>query len=193
MQPATRYCPPPSKKWQRCRSGANSKAAAYQTARRAEILKIPVSQPNLNALQEQFLLSIKEIKRNMVAETVSLKIDLAALLTKQTAEELYARLRKGQDSLRQDDQRPLSCFVADPYQQDPERIYLRKETIREVRAAMQKSGDRLRTWLFFRFGFIDDKEHSVAEKARHFHLSVSRGKATDKTALQTVRRYYLKQ
>lgn len=76
------------------------KAAAYQAARRAEILKIPVSQPNLNALQEQFLLSIKEIKRNVVAETASLKIDRAALLTKQTAEELYARLRKGQDSLQ---------------------------------------------------------------------------------------------
>lgn len=76
------------------------KAAAYQAARRAEILKIPVSQPNLNALQEQFLLSIKEIKRNMVAETASLKIDRAALLTKQTAEELYAKLRKGQDSLQ---------------------------------------------------------------------------------------------
>lgn len=55
-----------------------------------------MSQPNLNALQEQFLLSIKEIKRNMVAETASLKIDRAARLTKQTAEELY----KGQDSLQ---------------------------------------------------------------------------------------------
>ena len=76
------------------------KAAAYQAARRAEILKIPVSKPNLNALQEQFLLSIKEIKRNMVAETASLKIDRAALLTKQTAEELYAKLRKGQDNLQ---------------------------------------------------------------------------------------------
>lgn len=76
------------------------KAAAYRAARRAEILKIPVSQPNLNALQEQFLLSIKEIKRNMVAETASLKIDRAALLTKQTAEELYAKLRKGQDGLQ---------------------------------------------------------------------------------------------
>ena len=97
------------------------------------------------------------------------------------------------DSLRQEDQKPLSCFVADPYQQDPERIYLRKETIREVRAALQKSGARLRTWLFFRFGFTDDVEHTMTETARHFHLSVSRGKATDKTALQTVRRYYLKQ
>ena len=36
----------------------------------------------------------------MVAETASLKIDRAALLTKQTAEELYAKLRKGQDSLQ---------------------------------------------------------------------------------------------
>lgn len=96
------------------------------------------------------------------------------------------------DSLRQEDQQPFSNFVADPYQQDPERIYLRKETIREVRAALQKSGARLCTWLFFRFGFTDDKEHSVAETARHFHLSVPRGKATDKMALQTVRRYYLK-
>lgn len=97
------------------------------------------------------------------------------------------------DSLRQEDQRPLACFVADPYQQDPERIYLHKETMQEVRAALQKSGARLRTWLFFRFGFTDDVEHTVTETARHFRLSLSRGKATDKTALQTVRRYYLKQ
>lgn len=96
------------------------------------------------------------------------------------------------DSLRQEDQRSLSSFVVDPYQQDPERIYLRKETIREVRAALQRAGARLRTWLLFRFGFADDVEHTVTETARHFHLSVSRGKATDKTALQTVRRYYLK-
>lgn len=33
----------------------------------------------------------------MVAETASLKIDRAALLTRKTAEELYAKLRKGQD------------------------------------------------------------------------------------------------
>jgi len=59
-----------------------------------------VSQPNLNVLQEQFLLSIKESKRNMVAETASLKIDRAALLTKQTAEELYAKLSMGQDNLQ---------------------------------------------------------------------------------------------
>lgn len=97
------------------------------------------------------------------------------------------------DSVPQEDWRPLSCFVADPYQQTPEQIYLRKETIREVRAALQKSGPRLRTWLLFRFGFTDDTGHSVAETARHFYLSLSRGKATDKTALQTVRRYYLKE
>lgn len=76
------------------------KLAAYQAARRAEILKFPVSKPNLNAIQEQFLLTIKEIKRNVVAETASIKIDRATLLTKQTAEELYAKLRKGQDSLQ---------------------------------------------------------------------------------------------
>lgn len=82
-----------AQKWSKQR-----KAAAYQAARRAEILKIPVNQANLNALQEQFLRSIKEIKRNVVAETASLQIDQAALLTRQTAEDLYARLRKGQDA-----------------------------------------------------------------------------------------------
>lgn len=76
------------------------KAAAYQAARRMEILKIPVNQANLHALQEQFLFSVQEIKRNMVAETASVQIDRAALLTRQTAEELYTKLRKGQDSLQ---------------------------------------------------------------------------------------------
>ena len=36
----------------------------------------------------------------MVAETTSVQIDRAALLTRQTAEELYTKLRKGQDSLQ---------------------------------------------------------------------------------------------
>nr|WP_317401061.1 hypothetical protein [uncultured Gemmiger sp.] len=61
-----------------------------------------------------------------------------------------------------------------------------------MHTAQQKSGFRLRIWLLFRLGFTDDTECSVAETARHFHLSLSRGKATDKAALQTVRRYYLK-
>ena len=53
--------------------------------------------------------------------------------------------------------RSLSCFVADPYQQPPEQIFLQKENIREVR-----------TWMLFRFGFTDDTEHSVAETAGCF-------------------------
>lgn len=117
---------------------------------------------------------------------------LDALAAQNRFEGRYASVLLWLDSVPQEDWRPLSCFVADPYQQTPEQIYLRKETIREVRAALQKSGPRLRTWLLFQFGFTDGTEHSVAETARRFHLSLSRGKATDKTALQTVRRYYLK-
>ena len=65
--------------------------------RRAQILKISVKQPNLDAFQRQFLISIKEIKKSMVAETASLKIERAALLTRQTAEELYTKMRKWRD------------------------------------------------------------------------------------------------
>nr|WP_317401060.1 hypothetical protein [uncultured Gemmiger sp.] len=41
------------------------------------------------------MINIKEIKKSTVAKTASLKIDRAALLTRQTAEELYVKLRKG--------------------------------------------------------------------------------------------------
>ena len=70
-------------------------------------------------------------------------------------EDRYASALLWLDSVPQEDWRPISCFVADPYQQTPEQIYLRKETIRKVRAALQKSGPRLCTWLLFRFGFTD--------------------------------------
>ena len=43
------------------------------------------------------MISIKEIKKSMVAETASLKIERAALLTRQTAEELYTKMRKWRD------------------------------------------------------------------------------------------------
>lgn len=40
---------------------------------------------------------------------------------------------------------------------------------------------------------IDDAEHPMVKTARHFHLSRSYGKGTDKTALQTVQWYYLEE
>ena len=35
----------------------------------------------------------------------------------------------------------------------------------------------------YRFGFEDDLDHTLKETAKHFHLSVSRAKSTEKSAL----------
>ena len=74
-------------------------------------------------------------------------------------------------------------FVADSRIKNPEQIYIAKETHEEIHTALQKIDRRERTYLWYRFGFEDDMEHPLNETARHFHLSESRAKSTEKLAL----------
>ena len=52
-----------------------------------------------HVIQDQFLLNIREIKRNLVDETASPYIDQETLLTRQNMEGLYNKLRKEQEAL----------------------------------------------------------------------------------------------
>jgi RNA polymerase primary sigma factor/RNA polymerase sporulation-specific sigma factor len=74
-------------------------------------------------------------------------------------------------------------FVADSRIKNPEQIYIAKETHEEIHHALQMLEPRDRTYLWYRFGFEDDMEHPLNETAKHFHLSESRAKATEKLAL----------
>ena len=78
-------------------------------------------------------------------------------------------------------------ILPDDFTRNPEQIFIRKETILEVREALQMIASRERAYLHFRYGFTDDIEHDQAETAVHFHLSLSRARSTERTALNHVR------
>ena len=78
-------------------------------------------------------------------------------------------------------------IILDEYSKNPEQLYIKKETITEVRQALQMISGRERAYLHYRYGFLDDMLHDQNETAAHFHLSLSRAKNTEKTALHDLR------
>lgn len=78
-------------------------------------------------------------------------------------------------------------ILPDDYNKNPEHLFIRKETITEVRNALGEISDRERAYLHYRYGFVDDMSHDQTETASHFHLSLSRARHTEKAALNNVR------
>lgn len=91
------------------------------------------------------------------------------------------------DDVTQDENRKHRDFIADSHEKNPEQIYLEKEQHEEIHAALNHIDMRERTYLWYRFGFEGDIEHPLTETAKHFHLSESRARSTEKTALENVR------
>ena len=73
------------------------------------------------------------------------------------------------------------------YTKTPEQIYIEKETNEEVHHALDMISAREQTYLRFRYGFDDDLLHDREETAAHFHLSESRAKSIERTALHNFR------
>ena len=83
-------------------------------------------------------------------------------------------------------------ILINEYAASPEQLYIKKETILEVREVLWMISDREREYLFFRYGFIDDVEHDRTETAFHFHLSISRAKILEAAGLRHCKRRLLK-
>jgi RNA polymerase primary sigma factor/RNA polymerase sporulation-specific sigma factor len=79
-------------------------------------------------------------------------------------------------------------ILPDDYSKNPEQLFIRQETITEVRNALEEISDRERAYLHYRYGFVDDMSHDQTETASYFHLSLSRARHTEKAALNNVRR-----
>ena len=79
-------------------------------------------------------------------------------------------------------------ILPDDYNKNPEQLFIRKETITEVRNALGEISDRERAYLHYRYGFVDDMSHDQTETASHFHLSLSLARHMEKAALNNVRR-----
>ena len=86
------------------------------------------------------------------------------------------------------EQRLWEVLVSELYSKTPESIILKAETVWEMYAALKCLECRERTYLLYRFGFEDDREHSIADTAFHFSLSESRAKSVEKSAIQKLRK-----
>ena len=69
----------------------------------------------------------------------------------------------------------------------PEQIYIEQETRAELHEAMDKLPDRENVYVQYRFGFGDGKGHPLTETARYFHLTESRTKSVEHSALKLLR------
>ena len=77
---------------------------------------------------------------------------------------------------------------SDPYRSTPERIVLKKETLEQLKAAINSLSDRNKAYILYRMGFEDGKAHSLKETAEHFGLTEGRAAKTEKNALVILKR-----
>lgn len=69
----------------------------------------------------------------------------------------------------------------------PEQLYLERESFEELHAALGRIEPREWGYLEYRFGFDDeDTERTLTQTARHFHLSESRARMTERQAVDNV-------
>ncbi len=80
--------------------------------------------------------------------------------------------------------------IANPYAKLPEQIVISREELQALYTALKKLSAREQTYLLYRYGFTDDIEHTLIGTAIHFHLSDSRAKRTEETALEHLRREF---
>ena len=72
------------------------------------------------------------------------------------------------------------------YESNPEIIYIRKEQLENLYAAISALSPRHHAWVICRYGF-DDVYKSLAEMAEIYHLSEQRAKKTENEAVDKLR------
>ena len=81
-----------------------------------------------------------------------------------------------------------SSYEPSSYEADPETIYIRKEQLEELYAAIRSLSPRHYAWIICRYGFDDDVYKSLAEMGKIYHLSESRVKKTEDEAIGKLRK-----
>ncbi len=77
--------------------------------------------------------------------------------------------------------------VANPDTKSPEEIYVERETLRKLYDGLDNIGEREQAYLLYRYGFVDDEEHTLIGTAVHFHLSESRMTKLHEQAMDDLR------
>lgn len=85
----------------------------------------------------------------------------------------------------------VECLIASPNVKSPERIYIERETAAELHEAMDALPDRENVYIQYRFGFTDGEDHPLTETAQYFHLTESRAKSVERSALKLLRQELL--
>ena len=81
----------------------------------------------------------------------------------------------------------VETLISSPCAKLPEQIYIEQETAAELHEAMDALPDRENVYVQYRFGFGDGKGHPLTETARYFHLTESRAKSVERSALKLLR------
>ncbi len=74
-----------------------------------------------------------------------------------------------------------------PNKTQPEQIYIEQETMEELHEAMDALPDRENVYVQYRFGFENGEDHPLTETAQYFHLTESRAKSVERSALKLLR------
>ena len=74
-----------------------------------------------------------------------------------------------------------------PSKTQPEQIYIEQETVAELHEAMGALLDRENIYVQYRFGFGYSEDHPLTETAQYFHLTESRAKSVERSALKLLR------
>lgn len=90
-------------------------------------------------------------------------------------------------TIREEDRLTLQETVADEGDLSPEQRAIKAEVLRELYSAIEQLSERERCYVLYRYGFLDSEDHTLTETANHFHLSESRARGIEETALTHLR------
>ena len=82
---------------------------------------------------------------------------------------------------------PTETSTATLNVKNPEQILIEQGTIAELHEAMEVLPDRENVYVQYRFGFTDGKAHPLTETAQDFHLTESRAKGIERSALKLLK------
>ena len=82
---------------------------------------------------------------------------------------------------------PTETSAATLNVKNPAQILIEQETIAELHEAMEALPDRENVYVQYRFGFTDGKAHPLTETAQYFHLTESRAKGIERSALKLLK------
>lgn len=89
--------------------------------------------------------------------------------------------------IRDEERMTLEETIADESDLSPEQRALKAEVLRELYSGMNQLPERERCYVLYRYGFLDSEDHTLTETAKHFHLSESRARGIEETALMHLR------